>query len=135
MRLLGENLKSGSSAKKKKITSNPRLDSVCLINRPEILCSQSVSPTETRDIDFREANSCKLNVKSDVGFQRSDLQKATSTTSTETEISLSAISYVKTSAPSSDPAEWSVDEVIHYLTSIDLGLGIHAPLFQKHVKC
>ena len=62
------------------------------------------------------------------------IETATSTTSgVEDEIAVhGAPANVK--SPSSDPADWSVDEVMNYLISVDPALRIHAELFRKHVS-
>lgn len=69
-----------------------------------------------------------------VDFPRTNLQNATSTTNNEAELSVSTVvSEPKIHCPPMDPSEWSVDDVMHYLVSVDSGLSIHAQLFQKHV--
>ncbi|XP_071113486.1 polycomb protein SCMH1-like isoform X1 [Haliotis cracherodii] len=39
---------------------------------------------------------------------------------------------VRPSRPSGDPSEWSIEEVIGYISDTDSGLGQHADLFRKH---
>ena len=35
---------------------------------------------------------------------------------------------------SEDPSQWTVDEVIQYISASDSGLNIHGELFRKHVS-
>lgn len=74
-------------------------------------------------------------MESNVNFMGPDLQSATSTTNNEIEANIPA-TVVKAKIPSSpsDPSEWSVDDVMRYLISVDSGLSVHAQLFQKHVN-
>jgi hypothetical protein len=75
-----------------------------------------------------------IKIESSPELQRPDLQRATSTTSHEAEIiAVTAPANIKASCTPSDPAEWSVDDVMRYLTSVDSGLSVHSQLFQKHV--
>jgi polycomb protein SCMH1 len=63
-----------------------------------------------------------------------ELQTATSTTPGHEAISPSAKQPQTSHVLPSDPAEWSVDDAMRYLSSVDSGLSIHAQLFQKHVS-
>lgn len=36
--------------------------------------------------------------------------------------------------PSTEPAEWTIEDVIHYIGVTDPALGQHADLFRKHVR-
>ena len=36
--------------------------------------------------------------------------------------------------PSTEPAEWTIEDVIHYIGVTDPALGQHADLFRKHVS-
>lgn len=54
-----------------------------------------------------------------------ELEAATSTTQSET-------SATRTS--SNEPAEWTIEDVIHYIAITDPALGQHADLFRKHVS-
>lgn len=68
---------------------------------------------------------------------RPELQRATSTTSGN-DPPLNGSSGggggVGKSILATDPAEWSVDDVMRYLASIDSALSVHSQLFQKHVS-
>lgn len=56
-----------------------------------------------------------------------ELEAATSTTQSESSANRSS---------STEPAEWTIEDVIHYIAITDPGLGQHADLFRKHVsKC
>lgn len=37
-------------------------------------------------------------------------------------------------APKGAPNEWTIEEVIQYITSTDPGLAVHADLFRTHVS-
>ncbi|XP_014476649.1 PREDICTED: polycomb protein Scm isoform X2 [Dinoponera quadriceps] len=52
-----------------------------------------------------------------------ELEAATSTTQSETST---------TRTPSNEPAEWTIEDVIHYIAITDPALGQHADLFRKH---
>lgn len=65
--------------------------------------------------------------------QELKIETATSTTTLEDEVAVHTASSVLKS-PSSDPADWSVDEVMNYLISVDSALSVHAELFRKHVS-
>lgn len=54
-----------------------------------------------------------------------ELEAATSTTQAES--SMNRI-------PSTEPAEWTIEDVIHYISVTDPALGQHADLFRKHVS-
>ena len=71
------------------------------------------------------------------------LERATSTTMTVTKTTTTTIpetnpqtiaEAVSPKSMSTDPAEWSIDDVMRYLSSIDAGLNVHAQLFHKHVS-
>ncbi len=82
-----------------------------------------------------KATSIAIATDSSLNLQRPDLQNATSTTSYEAENDiLPTIPSAKVPCISTDPAEWSVDDVMRYLTSVDSGLSVHTQLFQKHVR-
>lgn len=69
-------------------------------------------------------------------YSKPELQRATSTTTmTEGSYQLASPSSTssKTFNPLSDPADWSVDDVMRYLISVDSVLSSHTELFQKHV--
>lgn len=100
---------------------------------------ETVSPSPTLSAENCSTNKALngraiLKIESSPELQRPDLQRATSTTSHEAEINaLTALANTKTPCTPSDPAEWSVDDVMRYLTSVDSGLSVHSQLFQKHV--
>lgn len=52
-----------------------------------------------------------------------ELEAATSTTQSETSTNRT---------PSTEPAEWTIEDVIHYIGITDPALGQHADLFRKH---
>ncbi|XP_011311114.1 polycomb protein Scm isoform X2 [Fopius arisanus] len=52
-----------------------------------------------------------------------ELEPATSTTQPEA---------VSSRITSTEPAEWTIEEVIHYIAITDPALGVHADLFRKH---
>ncbi|XP_011874085.1 PREDICTED: polycomb protein Scm [Vollenhovia emeryi] len=52
-----------------------------------------------------------------------ELEAATSTTQSETS---------GNRTPSAEPAEWTIEDVIHYIAITDPALGQHADLFRKH---
>lgn len=54
-----------------------------------------------------------------------ELEAATSTTQSESSTSRT---------PSTEPAEWTIEDVIHYIGVADPALGQHADLFRKHVR-
>lgn len=54
-----------------------------------------------------------------------ELEAATSTTQSETSTNRT---------PSMEPAEWTIEDVIHYIAITDPALGQHADLFRKHVS-
>lgn len=54
-----------------------------------------------------------------------ELEAATSTTQSETSA---------TRTPPNEPAEWTIEDVIHYIAITDPALGQHADLFRKHVS-
>ena len=62
-----------------------------------------------------------------------EFQRATSTTTNIQEMSPKAIPTSPRSLPI-DPAEWSIDDVMQYLSSVDSALNVHAQLFHKHVS-
>lgn len=69
------------------------------------------------------------------GFSRPELERATSTTSHDLNAHATPTSTkMKPNCLSTDPADWTVDDVMHYLISVDSGLSIHSQLFQKHVS-
>ncbi len=69
------------------------------------------------------------------GFQRPELERATSTTSHDLNAHATPTSTkMKQNCLSTDPTDWTVDDVMHYLISVDSGLSIHSQLFQKHVS-
>lgn len=85
--------------------------------------------------NYEEAKPDRLKPENDAGgYPPLSLESATSTTSIENEMKSPSFSDNSKAPPlTSDPAEWSVDDVMRYLTSVDSGLSVHAQLFQKHV--
>lgn len=127
--------------KKKKIMISPRANPDDLMNNsseqvsplrdaPTGSCHQALNGNKIKATSIAIATDSSLNFK-----QRPDLQNATSTTSHEAENDmLPTIPSVKVPCMPTDPAEWSVDDVMRYLTSVDSGLSVHTQLFQKHVR-
>lgn len=62
-----------------------------------------------------------------------ELHRATSTTANVLETSPQLVPASPRSLPI-DPAEWSIDDVMRYLSSVDSALNVHAQLFHKHVS-
>lgn len=54
-----------------------------------------------------------------------ELEAATSTTQAESSTNRTS---------SAEPAEWTIEDVIHYIGVTDPALGQHADLFRKHVS-
>lgn len=115
------------------IMTSPKTDPIN--SRRETVSPPRILPVEicltTKALNGRATT---LKTESNPELQRPDLQRATSTTSHEAEINaLTALATTKAPCTPSDPAEWSVDDVMRYLTSVDSGLNVHSQLFQKHV--
>ncbi|XP_046440517.1 polycomb protein SCMH1-like [Daphnia pulex] len=126
-----EYIKTPVSSKKKMMTS-PKTDPINsrreTVSPPHILPAESCLTTKALN-----GRATTLKTESSPELQRPDLQRATSTTSHEAEINaLTALATTKAPCTPSDPAEWSVDDVMRYLTSVDSGLNVHSQLFQKH---
>jgi hypothetical protein len=68
-------------------------------------------------------------------LSKPELQRATSTTNTvDSHFQLPLPSSISRNFnPLSDPVDWSVDDVMRYLISVDSALTIHTELFKKHV--
>lgn len=62
---------------------------------------------------------------------RPELQTATSTTCGP---DVASVAVAAEKAMPTDPAEWSIDDVMRYLASVDSALSVHSQLFQKHVS-
>ena len=80
--------------------------------------------------------------ESNVALSELELQRASSTTTAAAttttttsvqEMNLQLVTISPRSLPI-DPAEWSIDDVMRYLSSIDSALNVHAQLFHKHVS-
>lgn len=137
MRFLGrENVKSQTNVKKKKV-GTPTTSSVGEEAARFPASSPSSATLAVRNV--REyVNSASVTERPSgepsAGFSGPELQNATSTTvhdSTSPPCPSSTLDRAK--CASTDPAEWSVSDVMDYLTSVDSALGVHAQLFQKHV--
>lgn len=115
--------------------SSPRSDATDL-NTCEGLSRLQIPSSENSQILVEKGNEVKLETESSGDLLGSDLQSATSTTNNEIETNIPPVTVIKTEIPSSpsDPSEWSVDDVMRYLISVDSGLSVHAQLFQKHVN-
>ena len=68
-------------------------------------------------------------------LSKPELQRATSTTNTvDGNFQLASPSSISRNFnPLSDPVDWSIEDVMRYLISVDSALSIHTELFQKHV--
>ena len=58
-------------------------------------------------------------------FWFTELEAATSTTQSESPANRIS---------STEPAEWTIEDVIQYIAITDPALGMHADLFRKHVR-
>ncbi|XP_057373820.1 polycomb protein Scm-like [Daphnia carinata] len=131
----GRDSKPAVNVKRKKLMTSPKSD-LNELNKREPISPSSGSPVEnclTNKATNANATVAPLEIELNPESQCPDQQKATSTTSHDNETETRGTHLnTKVSSASADPAEWSVDDVMRYLTSVDAGLSVHAQLFQKH---
>lgn len=128
--------KPAGSIKRKKSITSPRRD-LNDSNKREPISPPCVSPVDnclTNKAANAKATVATSKIELNPESQRPDQQRATSTTSHDNETdAMAPHTNTKVDSTPADPAEWSVDDVMRYLTSVDAGLSVHAQLFQKHV--
>lgn len=122
-----ESLKAQTNGKSRKISCGPK----------PAVADESVSPTlapvtsSSPRNDALSINTTQLAPESNAAQSGLEFQRATSTTTNIQEMSPKAIPTSPRSLPI-DPAEWSIDDVMQYLSSVDSALNVHAQLFHKH---
>lgn len=130
-----ESPKGPGSSKKKRTSSNVKAELVVAGNAGNSMPMQTPTKPEPESPATNGEAASPRCVSSDVACSPElKIETATSTTSgVEDEVAVHGAS-ANVKSPSNDPADWSVDEVMNYLISVDPALNIHAELFRKHVS-